>query len=107
MQPVYKAQPPTPIAIYDWTGFYIGAHGGGAWTDKPWSLPGFGELVSYTASGRIGGVQAGFNWQTGIWVLGVEAQASFGESAKARRGSSRTSTPGSIRTLTRSRAGGW
>src|SRR6478752_6988522 len=79
MQPVYKAPPPAPIAIYNWTGFYIGAHGGGAWTDKRWSLPAFGEVANYNASGLIGGVQAGYNWQSGNWVLGAEAQASWGK----------------------------
>ena len=32
-----KAAPPPPVApIYNWTGFYIGAHVGGAWTDTDW-----------------------------------------------------------------------
>jgi outer membrane immunogenic protein len=29
-------------------------------------------LVSETFNGFIGGIQAGYNWQTGVFVLGVE-----------------------------------
>ena len=76
-KPTYKAPP--PVALYDWSGFYIGGHGGWAWTDKEWRAPSGVELTSYTADGGIGGVQGGFNWQHGSWVIGVEAQASFGK----------------------------
>jgi len=75
--PAYRAPP--PIALYDWTGFYIGGHVGYAWTDKNWRLASGVDLVSYTAEGVIGGVQGGYNWQTGSWVIGVEAQASWGQ----------------------------
>jgi len=61
--PAYRAPP--PIALYDWTGFYIGGHVGYAWTDKNWRLASGVDLVSYTAEGVIGGVQGGYNWQTG------------------------------------------
>ena len=80
-----KAAPyngPVPVAVYNWTGFYVGAHGGGAWTDKRWFLPGTGEIAKYSANGAIGGVQAGYNWQSGNWVLGAEAQASWSEIRK-------------------------
>jgi outer membrane immunogenic protein len=80
-QPVHKAPPYLP-PVYDWTGFYIGGHGGYAWTSKDWRLPSGVELVSYTADGFIGGVQGGYNWQFGAWVFGVEAQASWGEIRK-------------------------
>jgi outer membrane immunogenic protein len=76
-RPVYKAPPLAPV--YNWTSFYVGAHLGWAWTDKNWRLPSGVDLVSYTADDVIGGVQGGYNWQTGAWVLGVEVQASWGE----------------------------
>ena len=31
-----KARPAPPAPIFSWTGFYIGAHAGGAWFDKDW-----------------------------------------------------------------------
>ena len=59
-RPIYR----TPGGVvYDWTGFYVGAHIGGADVD------GLG-------SGFIGGGQAGFNYQVGQWVFGVEGQIS-------------------------------
>lgn len=57
--PAYRAAPPVPF--YDWTGFYAGAH------------VGFG---SDGDTGFLGGGQAGFNYQVGQWVLGVEGQIS-------------------------------
>ena len=65
-----------PPRVHDWTGFYIGGHGGWAWTDKTWTdaLSGTNHLIS---DNGIGGGQVGFNWQTGAWVIGVEAQASW------------------------------
>jgi hypothetical protein len=32
---IVAGQLPAAIAIYNWTGFYIGAHGGGAWAHTP------------------------------------------------------------------------
>jgi outer membrane immunogenic protein len=58
-RPIYR----TPAGVvYDWTGFYLGAHVGFASTDGD--------------SGFIGGGQAGFNYQVGQWVFGVEGQMS-------------------------------
>jgi outer membrane immunogenic protein len=61
--PAYRAAPLIPV-IYDWTGFYVGGHAGFGWT-------GGGG-----GSGVLGGGQAGFNYQVGQWVLGVEGQVS-------------------------------
>lgn len=81
-----KARPAPVVApIYNWTGFYVGGHGGYAWTGKTWETTSGIGLVSYTAEDWVYGGQAGFNWQTGPWVLGVEAQASFG---RVREGAS-------------------
>ena len=45
-----RRPPPAAVAVHDWTGFYVGGHGGHAWTDKEWRLPAGAELVSYTAN---------------------------------------------------------
>jgi outer membrane immunogenic protein len=59
--PVYKAAP----AVFDWTGLYIGGH------------IGWGTENGSDASGVIGGVQIGYNWQFNRnWVFGVEADIS-------------------------------
>src|SRR6516165_1106989 len=52
--------PPLPF-VYNWTGFYAGAHGGVGWSD--------GDGGGST--GFIGGGQVGFNYQINQWVLGV------------------------------------
>ncbi|HVV40016.1 MAG TPA: outer membrane protein [Nitrobacter sp.] len=62
--------PPTPI--YNWTGFYIGGHVGGA-------FPGGDNLVGGSDDGQfMGGVQAGYDYQFAPnWVMGLEANYSF------------------------------
>jgi outer membrane immunogenic protein len=64
--PAYTA----PAVVYNWTGFYIGGHVGGAFA-------GDNSLVSNDAR-FMGGVQAGFDYQFAPnWVLGAEAQYSW------------------------------
>jgi len=68
----YKAPPAytAPALIYDWTGFYIGGHVGGAFA-------GDNSLAGSDAR-FMGGVQGGFDYQFAPYgVLGVEAQYSW------------------------------
>jgi outer membrane immunogenic protein len=73
--PVYKAM--APVAAYNWTGLYLGVNAGlgvgehSTILNVP-SSP-LGTSVTGAPIGAIGGVQAGYNWQFGNWVLGVEA----------------------------------
>jgi outer membrane immunogenic protein len=60
-----------------WTGFYLGAHVGGAWsnidiTDYT-AAGGIFSTGSFSGSAVIGGGQLGYNWQRDAFVLGVEA----------------------------------
>src|ERR1700760_714450 len=59
-----------PQAIYNWTGFYIGGHVGGAFA---------GDNSLQDSSARfLGGVQAGADYQFAPnWVIGAEAQYSW------------------------------
>jgi outer membrane immunogenic protein len=65
-----------PVAAPTWTGFYIGANAGGG-IGKGESDFAFAGIPFATVdnhlSGAIGGGQAGYNWQTGAYVFGVEA----------------------------------
>ena len=72
-RPAYVAPVPV-VAFYTWTGCYVGGNGGGLWARRDWSDPvfGFGDFGNQTASGGLGGVQAGCNYQVGHWVLGVQ-----------------------------------
>lgn len=80
-----KAPPPPPV--FSWTGFYLGANGGGGFgqreqfnsfetylgapfVDGTW--PGGGNFGTLRPSGGFGGGQLGYNWQTGPFVLGIE-----------------------------------
>ena len=77
-RPVYKAPPAgvMPVA-YDWTGFYVGGHVGYGWADKSWQ-DSFGLFgLSHQAKGFLGGGQAGFNYQIGQFVVGVEGDMSW------------------------------
>src|SRR5258708_4249095 len=64
--PVYKSPPPPHTAFYSWTGLYAGGHLGGGWAQSEWSDAGGVQ------PGFVGGVQAGFNYQTGQLVWGIE-----------------------------------
>jgi outer membrane immunogenic protein len=72
--PVQKAPPPPPP--FSWTGFYVGGNLGGAWaghslTDNIYGL----TWDTGTDKGAfVGGGQAGFNYQYGTLVVGVEAE---------------------------------
>ena len=68
----------TVAPIYNWTGFYIGAHVGGAFWDD-WTVVG-GTGGSNDASWIAGG-QVGFDFQfANSWVIGFEANYSFTDS---------------------------
>lgn len=66
--PVYKA---LVMQAVDRTGFYVGAFGGATLGRADWGYAG-GE-VSPHVGGFIGGGDIGYNYETGLWVLGVEA----------------------------------
>jgi outer membrane immunogenic protein len=86
--PYYKA-PPVPVAVFDWTGFYIGVNLGYGWAHA--DLSSGGITGSEDLNGVLGGGQIGYNWQTGgNWVLGLEVdgqgtgqQANFAATAGA------------------------
>src|SRR5881227_2249372 len=64
--PAYTA----PQVVYNWTGFYVGGHVGGAFA-------GNNSLQSSDAR-FLGGVQGGFDYQFAPnWVMGAEAQYSW------------------------------
>lgn len=64
--------PASAPTAYDWSGFYLGAHGGYVWTDVEEELS--GETEDF--DGGLLGVHAGYNWQSGSIVYGLEADLS-------------------------------
>ena len=67
----YTKAPAAAIAINNWTGFYAGAMGGYAQEN---TSDAFGRI-----SGGFAGGTLGYNWQTGNFVLGVEADAAWAD----------------------------
>jgi outer membrane immunogenic protein len=55
------------VPLYSWTGFYIGVNGGGGFGSSNWDSTG-----SRDVSGWLAGATAGYNYQFGQAVLGVE-----------------------------------
>jgi outer membrane immunogenic protein len=59
-----------------WTGFYAGLNVGDAFgsSRNAFNIAGFGLPTFNTSpAGVVGGGEVGYNWQTGPWVLGLEA----------------------------------
>ena len=90
-----KAPPVVFATVYDWTGFYIGVHGGGGWGRKEaengaFTVFGFPITASSETtkpSGWLAGGQIGYNfyqsptpwWFGGRVVIGIEAQGSWAD----------------------------
>src|SRR5580658_7689362 len=68
LAPLYKAPPAQVTQAYNWTGFYIGANGGGGWGHSYWDANATGMNLS---GAQVGGT-AGYNWQSGNAVFGLE-----------------------------------
>jgi outer membrane immunogenic protein len=67
--PSYRPPPDVavPTLFYFWNGLYIGGAGGWGWT----------STKGLNATGDFGGGQIGYNYQTGNFVFGVEADGNF------------------------------
>jgi outer membrane immunogenic protein len=83
-RPYTKAPPPAIAAVYDWSGFYIGANGGWGSSHKCWDFTTpAGTFVAaegcHDASGGTAGGQVGYRWQAGTWVFGLEAQGNWAD----------------------------
>jgi outer membrane immunogenic protein len=70
---------PVPIAIYDWTGFYIGVSGGGTFGQSTHidQATGLGDTIGYNVKGGLVGGTLGYNWQVSRFVVGFEGDASW------------------------------
>jgi len=73
--------PPPMQALYTWTGFYLGVNVGGGWSNantdfSTAAFPSFANVDNHM-TGVIAGGQAGYNWQSGAWVFGVEADFQY------------------------------
>lgn len=79
--PTRKAPPVPYVAppLFTWTGFYIGANGGGGFASMDHS-----DGVFHGPSGGLGGVTAGYNYQMNQFVLGLEGDFDWGDISSRR-----------------------
>jgi outer membrane immunogenic protein len=85
---------PPPAPVSNWAGWYVGLNAGGDWgTADPSttvaqsgffavcaacvSAIGNGGRQTLHTDGFTGGGQAGYNWQAGSWVVGLEADFEY------------------------------
>jgi outer membrane immunogenic protein len=100
---IYTKAPAPIVAVYDWTGFYIGGNVGYSWGRSSGNLAllDAGTIVSaanskFDMNGAIGGVQAGYNWQRDKWVFGLETDIQ----ASAQKGNTTLLCPGNTTIFT-------
>jgi outer membrane immunogenic protein len=68
--------------VFNWSGCYIGAHGGGGWGEKRAFDPILGlgfDLARHDVSGALVGGQVGCDFQSGAFVFGVEGSGSWAD----------------------------
>src|ERR1700676_1439451 len=78
----YTKAPAIIAAVYDWSGFYVGANGGWGSSRKCWDLftpAGLTPEGCHNATGGVAGGQVGYRWQSSAWVLGIEAQGDWAD----------------------------
>lgn len=66
------------VVATNWSGMYVGAHVGYGWSDVEWTYDGFSSPNNlFDGGGLIAGGQVGWNYQTGMWIWGIEGEASW------------------------------
>jgi outer membrane immunogenic protein len=71
-RPSYKT--PVYVAPFSWNGFYVGLNGGYMFGQAKWSGAAAFET---TPKGWLGGGTLGYNFQTGVWVWGIEGDIDY------------------------------
>jgi outer membrane immunogenic protein len=81
-----KAPAYAPVAMYNWTGFYVGGQAGGGWSSSQTTIVQGGTnfpagYVNNTinANGFLGGGYAGFNYQINQFVIGIDGDYSWAD----------------------------
>jgi outer membrane immunogenic protein len=70
--PYYKA--PAYVPAFSWTGFYVGINGGGGFGRSAWDSTG-----GFDISGGLVGGTAGYNYQFGQAVVGIEGDVDWSD----------------------------
>ena len=82
----YGKAPAMIAAVYDWSGFYIGANGGWGSSRKCYTNTAIAGVAiaptaegCHDATGGTAGGQIGYRWQSGAFVFGLEAQGNWAD----------------------------
>src|ERR1700686_2535495 len=75
----YAKAPTIAAPVYDWTGVYVGVFGGGGFGNhnvnnalgQSSAFTNF--TANYSSQGGLAGGEAGYNWQSGNYLVGIEA----------------------------------
>jgi outer membrane immunogenic protein len=73
LPPTYKAPAYVVPAVANWTGFYVGLNAGYGFGKSDWDIP----AVDTSPKGFLGGVTLGYNFQTGLWLWGIEGDLDY------------------------------
>jgi outer membrane immunogenic protein len=79
----YVKAPSAPQSVYDWTGVYVGAYGGGGFGNHNvnnatgQAVPFADFSANYSSTGGVAGGEVGYNWQSGNFVVGVESDLAW------------------------------
>ena len=82
---------PPPVATFNWTGCYLGGSAGALMSDKEWfnatpGSPNLGvSLGTHSPSNQLLGLQAGCDYQAGIWVIGVQGDYGWADANDANK----------------------
>jgi outer membrane immunogenic protein len=63
--------------VYNWTGFYAGINGGWGFGSSEWSAA--TATHSFDIDGGLVGGTVGYNYQMGLWVLGLEGDIDWSD----------------------------
>mgnify|MGYP000930771747 CR=1 FL=1 len=80
--PVAAAPVMAQSSAYNWTGLYAGANLGGDFMLD--TARNAGTRTHLDAGTVFGGLQAGYNFQTGPWVFGAEGDVGYGKASKTK-----------------------
>jgi outer membrane immunogenic protein len=100
----YYQPPPLAMPVMNWTGFYLGAVGGGGFADTR-HTDGLGTTTGhFDQNGGTAGGTVGYNWQTGTFVFGLEGDLSWADITGSTSSNCLTSCFTTIRTFDTARA---
>ena len=74
----YAKAPSAAATVYDWTGPYVGVFGGGGFGNHNYNnangpAGNANFTVNYDSTGAVAGGEIGYNWQSGNYLVGAEA----------------------------------